>query len=178
MYQKDTFAYSADATAQYLDMPYGNKAFNMTVILPNEGKTTADVLNNLTAESWNNRISSLKTREVEVFYPRFKQECKFELKDALQNMGMKQAFTDFADFSNMTDQRVKISFVKHDTYVEVTEEGTEAAAVTVVGIEFTSIQEPPVTPVFRVNKPFVFVIREKSTGVILFIGKMGKIEKY
>ena len=64
------------------------------------------------------------------------------------------------------------------TYVEVTEEGTEAAAVTVVGIEFTSIQEPPVTPVFRVNKPFVFVIREKSTGVILFIGKMGKIEKY
>ena len=178
MYQKDTFAYSADATAQYLDMPYGNKAFNMTVILPNEGKTTADVLNNLTAESWNNRISSLKTREVEVFYPRFKQECKFELKDALQNMGMKQAFTDFADFSNMTDKRVKISFVKHDTYVEVTEEGTEAAAVTVVGIEFTSIQEPPVTPVFRVNKPFVFVIREKSTGVILFIGKMGKIEKY
>lgn len=178
MYQKDTFAYSADATAQYLDMPYGNKAFNMTVILPNEGKTTADVLNNLTAESWNNRISSLKTREVEVFYPRFKQECKFELKDALQNMGMKQAFTDFADFSNMTDQRVKISFVKHDTYVEVTEEGTEAAAVTVVGIEFTSIQEPPVTPVFRVNKPFVFVIRKKSTGVILFIGKMGKIEKY
>lgn len=178
MYQKDTFAYSADATAQYLDMPYGNKAFNMTVILPNEGKTTADVLNNLTAESWNNRVSFLKTREVEVFFPRFKQECKFELKDALQNMGMKQAFTDFADFSNMTDQRVKISFVKHDTYVEVTEEGTEAAAVTVVGINFTSIQEPPVTPVFKVNKPFVFVIREKSTGVILFIGKMGKIEKY
>ena len=91
---------------------------------------------------------------------------------------MKQAFNDFADFSNMTDQRVKISFVKHDTYVEVTEEGTEAAAVTVVGINFTSIQEPSATPVFRVNKPFVFVIREKSTGVILFIGKMGKIEKY
>jgi serpin B len=178
MYQKDTFAYSSDATAQYLDMPYGNKAFNMTVILPNEGKTTADVLNNLTTESWNNRLSFLKTREVEVFFPRFKQECKFELKDALQNMGMKQAFTDFADFSNMTDQFVKVSFVKHDTYVEVTEEGTEAAAVTVVGIEFTSIQEPPVTRIFRVNKPFVFVIREKSTGVILFIGKMGKIEKY
>ena len=178
MYQKDTFAYAADNYAQYLDMPYGNKAFSMTVILPADSKTTDDVLNYLTANNWNNRIQTMPSKEVEVYMPRFKTENDFLLNDPLKNMGMNRAFTDLADFTNIANASLKISKVIHDTYVEVTEEGTEAAAVTIIEIVKTSMPIPQPTPVFRVNKPFIFVIREKSTGVILFIGKMGNVEKY
>jgi serine protease inhibitor len=177
MYQKDTFAYAKDDFAQYLDMPYGNKAFSMTVILPNEGKSTDDVLNNLTTTNWNNRLQNMSTREVEVYLPRFKTQNKFTLNDPLKNMGMNLAFAGSANFTNIADTNLQISRVLHDTYVEVTEEGTEAVAVTVVEIIATAMPVPEPTPVFKVNKPFAFVIREKSTGVILFIGKMGNIEK-
>lgn len=177
MYQKDTFAYAQDNYARYLDMPYGNKAFSMTVILPNEGKTTGDILNYLTTDVWSSKLQSLSTKQVEVYLPRFKTQNKFILNDPLKNLGMNQAFTNNADFSNIANTSLLISSVIHDTYVEVTEEGTEAAAVTI--IEFaTTAAEPQPTPVFNVNKPFIFVIREKSTGVILFIGKMGNVDKF
>lgn len=175
MYQKDTFNYAQDDNAQYLDMPYGNKAFSMTVILPNEGKTTADVLNNLTVGNWKNTLLGMGQQEVEVYMPRFKTKNKFLLNDELKQMGMRLAFEGPADFTGIANDDLLISRVIHDTYVEVTEKGTEAAAVTVVEIIKTSM---PINPVFRVNKPFIYVIREKSTGVILFIGKMGNVEKF
>ena len=90
-------------------------------------------------------------------------------------MGMKLAFTDLADFSNIAAVSLKISEVIHNTYCTVDEEGTEAAAVTLIGI-YTSAELQPI--IFNVNKPFLFVIREKSTGVILFIGKMGNVDKF
>jgi serine protease inhibitor len=177
MYQKDTFNFVQDDNAQYLDMPYGNNAFCMTVILPNDGKTIDNVLNYLTTDSWNNTIKYSHTKVVEVYFPRFKTQNKFLLNDPLKNMGMNLAFTDNADFTNIANAPLKITRVLHDTYVEVTEEGTEAAAVTIVEVGITSVLNAPI-PVFRVNKPFLFVIREKSTGVILFIGKMGNVDKY
>ena len=177
MYQKDTFNFVQDDNAQYLDMPYGNNAFCMTVILPNDGKTIDNVLNYLTTDSWNNTIKYSQTKVVEVYFPRFKTQNKFLLNDPLKNMGMNLAFTDNADFTNIANAPLKITRVLHDTYVEVTEEGTEAAAVTIVEVGITSVLNAPI-PVFRVNKPFLFVIREKSTGVILFIGKMGNVDKY
>ena len=177
MYQKDTFTYISDNYAQYLDMPYGNKAFSMTVILPNDGKTTADVLNYLTVEKWNSLIENMSIKEVEVYFPRFSNKNNFILNNELQNMGMKLAFTDAADFSKISSIPLLISSVAHLTKIEVTEEGTEAAAVTVISVGVTSVG-PTETPVFRVNKPFVIIIREKSSGVILFAGKMGNIEKF
>ncbi|MBP7151929.1 MAG: serpin family protein [Paludibacteraceae bacterium] len=175
MFQKDTFAYAEDEKAQYLDMPYGNKAFSMTVILPKNGNTTADLLKYLTVDQWNSILQNLSMREVEVYFPRFSSKNKFLLNDPLIDMGMKLAFTDNADFSNIVDENLFISRVLHNTYIEVTEEGTEAAAVTVVEIGYTSV---PMIPVFQVNKPFLFVIRENSTGVILFMGKMGNMELF
>ena len=175
MFQKDTFDYAEDEKAQYLDMPYGNKAFSMTIILPKNGNTTADLLEYITANQWNRILQNLSMREVEVYFPRFSSKNKFLLNDPLIDMGMKLAFTDNADFSNIADENLFISRVLHNTYIEVTEEGTEAAAVTVVEIGYTSV---PMIPVFQVNKPFLFVIRENSTGVILFIGKMGNMELF
>jgi len=175
MYQKDTFAYYADNTAQYLDMPYGNNAFSMTVILPLDNKTTADVLTNLTLENWKNTLNKLVVQQVMLSVPRFKVENKFTLNEVMKNMGMNLAFTDYADFSNISDIDLMISKIFHKTYITVDEEGTEAAAVTAIEFGVTSM---PIYPIFTVNKPFVFLIREKSTGVILFIGKIGNVDKY
>lgn len=175
MQKTDTFAYTSDETAQYLDLPYGNGSFSMTIILPNEGKTTNDVLKNLTIESWNKTLANLTTRKVDVKLPRFKVQNSYEMKDVLASMGMIQAFSDKADFSGISNLRLFISRVIHSTYCEVNEEGTEAAAVTIIEFELTSM---PMYPVFNANRPFLFFIREKNTGVILFAAKMGSVEKY
>ena len=175
MQQQDTFAYRSDAVAQYLDMPYGNKAFSMTVILPHEGKTTDDVLSTIDTEQWNATLAGMASREVQVYLPKFKTKGKYELKEPLKKMGMVKAFSDEADFTDIADARLQISRVIHSTYCDVNEKGTEAAAVTIVEIRDVSM---PVIPVFNANRPFVFVIREQSTGVILFIGKMGQVERY
>lgn len=177
MYQKDTFAYAADTYAQYLEMPYGNKAFAMTVVLPIEGKTTTDMINYLTVNNWNSIHQDMSTKVVEVYLPRFQTKSKFLLNNVLQSMGMKLAFTNLADFTNIADANLYISRVLHNTFVEVTEEGTKAAAVTAVEIGVTSVG-PTINPIFKVNKPFLFVIHEKSTGVILFMGKMGNVDKF
>jgi serpin B len=175
MQQKDTFGYREDEMAQYLDLPYGNKAFSMTVILPREGKTTDEVLETLDTEKWNNIINGFSSHEVQVYLPKFKTTGKYELKEPLIQMGMVKAFTDQADFSNISDINLLISRIIHSTYCSVDQEGTEAAAVTIVEFEFTSM---PMNYVFNTNRPFIFVIREKSTGVILFMGKMGQVELY
>ena len=175
MHLKDTFAYGEDEYAQYLDLPYGNNAFSMTVLLPKNGKSTKDVLDNMTGENWTTIISDLTEAEVEVYMPRFTNKNKFLLNKPLQNMGMVKAFEASADFTNIADDDFMISRVLHDTFIDVNEEGTEAAAVTVVEIVKSSF---PMNPIVRVNKPFVFVIRERSSGVILFIGKMGNLVKY
>ncbi len=175
MQQKDTFGYREDEMAQYLDLPYGNKAFSMTVILPREGKTTDEVLETLDTEKWNNIINGFSSHEVQIYLPKFKTTGKYELKEPLMQMGMVKAFTDQADFSNISDINLLISRIIHSTYCSVDQEGTEAAAVTVVEFELTSM---PMNYVFNANRPFIFVIREKSTGVILFMGKMGQVELY
>lgn len=173
----DTFAYVSDNKAQYLDMPYGNKTFSMTVILPSATNSTDDVLNQLNSSSFSKIISEMKVQKVHVFFPRFKVKNTFMLNAMLQSMGMKKAFQENAELDGIASMKpLFVSFVKHDTYVEVTEEGTEAAAVTTIGVGTTSVG--PTEPYFIANKPFLFVIRERSTGVILFVGKMSNVEKF
>jgi serpin B len=173
---ESSFPYYGDENAQYLDMAYGNGAFSMTVILPHEGKTLQDVIDNLSTDYFNNIVENrLQERSVRVFFPRFKMEYKIELQDdVLPALGMPSAFdSKIADFSDMSKIHLFISRVIHSTFVEVNEEGTEAAAVTIVEMEYTSVGGG--LPVFRADRPFMFVIRENSTGAILFIGKMGDI---
>lgn len=174
MQMTDTLLYATDELADYVDLPYGNKAFSMTVIVPKYGKTTNDVLQSMTVDKWNNTVSKLSEEQVQLSLPRFKSENKFLLNDPLIAMGMPTAFTGAADFSRISDERLLISKVIHKTYISVDEDGTEAAAVTAIEMIKTSM---PMYPIVRADRPFLFVIREKSTGVILFIGKMGKVEK-
>jgi len=170
------FPYYADENAQYLDMGYGNGAFSMTLILPHYGKTLQDVTDNLSVDYFNEIVNNrLDSTNIQVFLPRFKTEYKTELKDVLIAMGMPSAFDErTADFSGMTPRDVFINRVIHSTFVEVNEEGTEAAAVTIV--EMAERGAVGGLPVFCADKPFIFVIRENSTGAILFMGKMGEIK--
>lgn len=178
MMKEDAVSYGNNDMAQFVDLPYGNGAFSMTVILPNVGKTTTDVLQNISSSSFNTMINSMQSRKVKLLLPRFKTKNTYMLNDALKLMGMKKAFEFNADLNGISDLKpLYVSFVKQDTYVEVTEEGTKAAAVTTVGDYTSSIQIDEI-PLFIADRPFLFVIREKSTGVILFIGKMGNVEKF
>ena len=178
MHQTEAFDYYADEYCRYLRMAYGNKAFSMVVMLPNDDKTVNDVISNLNSERWNNAMGYMSGRNINLSFPRFKAECEYEMqKKILPDMGMIIPFTYDADFRNMCTPAPFISRVIHKTFVEVNEEGTEAAAVTAVETKFFSTG--PLDPViieYKVNKPFIFAIRENSTGAFLFIGKMGKIE--
>jgi serpin B len=118
--------------------------------------------------SW---ISQMSSRKTDVSFPRFKYGFKKKLKDVLSDMGMGIAFTDAADFSNISDQYdLLINDVTHQSFIETNEEGTEAAAATVVEIGLTSVPASPM--VFRMDHPFMYIIRETTTNSIIFMGRV------
>ena len=172
---KDTFRCASSDVCDYLEMDYGNHAFSMVVMLPKDGKTTRDVIAAMDGKKWADAMQSLTLEEIHVFLPRFKAECEYKMhKQILPEMGMKLPFNpELADLSGMADVAgLCISSVIHKTFVQVDEEGTEAAAVTSVGVEVGSNE----SPFFIVDRPFIFAIHEKSTGVILFIGEIGEVK--
>ena len=176
MTKNNTFAYNSDDFAQYIDLPYGNKAFSMTIILPNKTLTVNDILSRLTAQNLKSTLKEMSEQKVDLKLPRFKIENSFKLNDPLISMGMPLAFNEYlANLTGIADKKLFISEVIHKTYITVDEEGTEAAAVTSIGVGVTSM---PQYIDFNVNKPFLFFIREKSTGIILFMGKVGNVNKY
>ena len=171
MHQEANFNYAHDETMQVVELPYGNKAFSMMVLLPKEDKNLEDVAQVLQqSDYWSNLKRELGNKKVDLFIPKFKTEYSKKLNDVLTDMGMGIAFeADKADFSRMSDRDAYISFVTQDTYIATDEVGTEAAAVTVVGIVETSA---PVTEsvVFKADKPFIYMIQENSSGSVLFMG--------
>lgn len=155
-----------------LDLPYGRGNFSMFIILPDEDKIIDDVLelwNNDTYNQWLNDFTEVG--ELDVVIPKFKFAYEKALNEVLKNMGLTLAFDpDQADFSNIIENmQLYISKVKHKTFIEVNEKGTEAAAVTSVEISFTSVNP---SSQFIADRPFLFVIREKYTNSILFMGRV------
>jgi serpin B len=170
MHQTATFNYTEDRTFQLIQLPYGNQAFSMMVLLPVEGISLGEAVTVLSGDGyWSGLQSMLSGAEVVLSLPKFKTEYSKKLNDVLTTMGMGIAFSDMADFSGMSDYNAKISFVKQDTYISTDEEGTEAAAVTTVGIEVTALPSPRKV-IFNANRPFLYLIQENSTGAILFMG--------
>ena len=140
-------------------------------MLPTEGKGLNDLIKATRQDGyWSNSRSRLRQAEVVLSLPKFKTEYSKRLNDILIKMGMGLAFTDSADFSGMSDHTAKIDFVKQDTYISTDEVGTEAAAVTTVGMVVTSMPIEPERVVFNANRPFLYLIQENSTGAILFMG--------
>lgn len=178
MKQTAKFNYTEDQNLQLVQLPYGNQAFSMMVLLPKEGKKLQDVVP-ATRENnyWSDLKSGLREAEVELSLPKFKTEYSKKLNEVLTKMGMGVAFSDEADFSDMSDETAKISFVKQDTYISTDESGTEAAAVTTVGIIMTSLPVSPQKVVFNANRPFLYIIQENSTGAILFMGTVKNFDE-
>jgi len=178
MNKLDKVPYMSGDLFKAVSIPYGSGKYDMIVLLPVGGNTSQDVIDNLNSDNWKSWMQSFEmTDRVDITMPRFKFAFEAGLNDVLKVMGMQKAFIpELADFSGITDDDLYISMIKHKSYIDVNENGTEAAAVTGIVFSTTSIgDEPPVVPFF-VNRPFVFAITEGDTGAILFIGEVNHPE--
>jgi serine protease inhibitor len=173
MSQTSEFKYANLDKYQLVELPYGNEKYSMTVLLPKTG-TVENVVATLDATTWQAAQNSMAKSKVVVGLPKFTIEYSKKLNAILQKMGMIKAFGSQADLSKIAKPagKLKVGFVKQDTYVAVDEKGTEAAAVTTIGIELTSL---PVYPEIICNKPFAFLITEKTSNTIMFIGKVSNL---
>lgn len=179
MYQRNKFRYAIGADYQAVELPYkgGNGDLAMVIVLPAAG-SFADFEETLDAAMLQSILEPRHTWEVILKMPRFRLESGFQLKDTLREMGMANAFIPgVADFSGMADiaqegegdDGIFISGVKHKAFIEVDEKGTAAAAVTAL-VKVTGVSPPPME--MTVDRPFIFFLRDKGTGAILFIGRV------
>lgn len=177
-----TLPYSETPSYQAVELPYGDSLFSMIVVLPKQDESVEAFVSGLNSATWQDILEGLHPQEGTVFLPKFRLEYEKQLNDALTAMGMGIAFDgQEADFSGISRQvyqagdRLFISKVKQKTFVQVDEEGTEAAAVTSVEIGITSVG-PARDFVMRVDRPFFVVITERNSGTLLFVGKIMKVE--
>ncbi len=170
MHVKHTFNVAATDAVEAIELPYGDKKFSMVILKPRAGVDFAQLTEKLRGtDLWSTLASSFRPLEVQLALPKFKFSYENKLNDELSGMGMGIAFTPAADFSGISTAPLTISEVKHKSFIEVNEEGTEAAAVTSVGMVLTSL---PQVYTFNADRPFLFAIREMKTGLILFIGQV------
>jgi serine protease inhibitor len=174
MVSKSSYAYAATEQVRVVELPYGNEKYAMLVLLPQEKGSVEEVITSLTADKWNQLLGQLRPQTVQVTLPKFSLETSKTLKSVLQNLGMRKAFTDAAELGGISKAtRLFVDFVKQDTYVAMDEKGTEAAAVTSIGVGVTSVS-PDSYQVMRCDRPFAFAIVEKTSGTLQFIGKVNE----
>jgi serpin B len=174
MYQSNHFGYAEAQDLQVLEMPYNGNKLSMVILLPAKPDGLPNLERNLTTanlEKW----LSVSQQEVKVWLPKFKFEQRVNLKDTLSQMGMVDAFNESgkADFSAITAQtNLYISKVIHKAFVEVDEEGSKAAAATaVIMCKRPCVSPSPMQILFRADRAFLFLIKERESGSILFMGR-------
>jgi serpin B len=174
MHSARHFRYAAGDDLQILQLPYGDGSFSMIALLPSSVDGLAGLEKALSAENLQAWINGLRSTEVEVFLPKFKTTSQFQLADTLKSLGMTRAFEPSADFSRMSIEKdLFLSAVIHKAFVDVNEEGTEAAAATAMMATVGAAPGPrPEPPVFRADHPFVFLIRDERTEAVLFLGRI------
>jgi serpin B len=168
------FGYSEWQDLQALELPYTGKELCLLVLLP-KNDNLAGLEKTLTPDRIADISAKLSRQEVIVHLPRFKTTAEFELSKPLKDMGMSLAFSDRADFSGMTSssEALMLSKVLHKAFVEINEEGTEAAAATaVIATPTAAPARPKAIPVFRADHPFIYLIRDTRNGSILFLGRL------
>lgn len=165
-----TLPYFTTSTFEAVDLAYADSIYSMSIFLPKVGISVNELANTLSQNNWNTWLDSFQPQEMFFSMPKFKMEYKEKLNRSLTQLGMGIAFGPGADFSGINGTGgLYIDEAIHKSFIEVNEEGTEAAAVTSIGIVETSL---PSIPVFFVDRPFLFTIRENKTGSILFFGKL------
>lgn len=168
----ERLGYLENESFQCLELPYMGKEVSMLLVLPKERDGLARIESGLSSDALAGWISELRREEVEVHLPKFKIESQFSsLSSVLAALGMTDAFNPaLADFSGISTQPLFISDVVHKAFVQVDEEGTEAAAATGIIMRTTAMPMPP--KIFRADRPFLFLIRENTSGTILFMGRV------
>jgi len=173
MHIEKDFNYAEDGDMQVLALPYRGSRLEMLVFLPKDKSKIARIeaeLDYLTFEAW---LSKLNDEKVSVALPKFKFNSRYMLADTLKEMGMTSVFSGGADFSGITGKNnIFIDKIIHQAFVEVNEEGTEAAAATAVTMTRGAMITPKEPKVFIADHPFIFIIYDKGTSSILFIGKV------
>jgi serpin B len=178
MYRKGNVRRGAIPGATVVDLPYGGDAFTMTILLPDSSSDVNKLIASLTPNTWRQAQASVQTANVGLYLPKIRMSWKGEIRPELKTLGM-QAMQDpqIADFSKLARGArpgdLYITKVQHDSYVDVNEVGTEAAAVTTVGVGVTSVC---LTCDVRIDRPYLFAIREKLSGTVLFVGKIVRPE--
>ena len=166
MHITDEFQYTDNDLYQAVKLPYGNGAYLMTVILPREGKTISDVLSKMDGRNWQFKDG---TPDVDLKLPRFEINTNLDLKPIMSALGMPTAFNpNDADFSEFCNIPTYIGLMKQVAKIKVNEEGTEAAAITIIGVEASGM---PHYSQFHATRPFLYIISEQSSGCIFFIGQ-------
>ncbi|MBO9594186.1 MAG: serpin family protein [Niabella sp.] len=169
MRQTDTVLYASTNDFQSIQKPYGNGQFTMTILLP-KTSAVANLFNQMDTQKWNALLKSFKPTKVDIGLPRFKLQQAFKLIPVLEAMGIKNAFNPWAaNFSALSHVPTFVSLFQQNTFVAVDEDGTEAAAVTNIGVAPTS---GPLYPQFICNRPFGIIISESTSKSILFMGSI------
>lgn len=165
------YSYQENDVFRAVRLPYGNGAYSMSVILPEEGKTLDDVIKSLNGKSWADFISTMVGCKVDLWLPKFTTKYHIQLNGILSDMGMPRAFNKLAaDFKAMSEDALCLSFVQQDAVIKVDEEGSEAAVVSSAGM-LAEAAAPGDYVEFHADHPFLYLITESSTGAILFAGK-------
>ena len=178
MHQTEVFSAYEGEDMDMVEFAYGDKRFCMDVILPHEGKNLDECLKGFSSKTFSEYVNNSYRRDVAVSMPRMELKFMASLIKPLIALGMTDAFIGgVADFSGITDYgKLFVDKLLQATYIKVDEEGTEAAAVTAAFVNaYTSIGPDPVPLIFNMNRPFAFVIREKDSNTILFMGKVRKL---
>ena len=176
MGRKGYYMYAEYQGFQMIQLPYKGLRYAMYVVLPPEGVDVNRLLAKVDEKIYDSAMDLLQQQEVRLFIPRFKVETSMLLNKPLQNMGIKTAFTSAADFGGIAEMGpLVLDQVKQKCYIDVTEKGTEAAAVTSAQIRLTSVRPVAKLPVMRVDRPFFFVIADGENKKILFAGKIVNI---
>ena len=169
MHQEQEFYYAEDDDCQVLRLPYGNKAYSMTILLPKEGKTVRDLVKTLNKDTWE-RYQQIGSAIVDVKLPRFESNTDLTLDKIMATLGMPNAFNpNLAEFPEFCNVPTYIDMMKQVARIKVNEEGTEAAAVTVIFVKLVNAAPRRVS--FHATRPFLYIISEQSTGAIFFIGQ-------
>ena len=175
MSRSGEYSYYENEQFQAISLPYGQGRLSMYIFLPKENTNLESFASNISDENWKNWLSQFQKKSGLIELPKFQLEYEIELNRFLQILGLKTMFNgQQADFSLMTNEKVKVDRVKHKTFLEVNEKGTEAAAVTSIGIRTTSFDPSPPFEMI-VNRPFFCTIQDNQTGAILFMGAIRQL---
>ena len=172
MHQNDKFQYMSNDTFEAVELPYGNRTYTMTVLLPKEGVSIEEMMNGLDAQQIGSLYKEMDKCIVDLKLPKFTTSTETTLNDAISKLGAPSIFTSAANFKNMSDANIFISKMFQKAKMEVSEEGTRAAAVTAGMVAMTALNpNEPRHVNFHANRPFVYLITERQTGAIFFIGQ-------